>query len=279
LSGQRGRVSISVEPIDRRRPELAHLPMVQTGNSLAGVDTWAEADGTVWIATGALPVAAMASIAIKDTGGGIPSSVGAQIFEPFFTTKGRGRGTGLGLAVVHRIVLEHGGAILVKTRPEQGTTFEVVLPLSIAAAGRSIAPPQASDENERDPQKASILVVDDDESFCAMVETVLKRLGYNVQSTIDPRVAQNWVKNQTGKWDVLVTDQNMPHINGEELVRYFKAHSPTTRTILCTGNSSGMTEQRARLAGADGFLLKPFDFDRLATMVSQLLQNETSPTG
>ncbi len=278
LANEQGRVSMTVAPLDRRRPELAHLPLAQTGSAPAGVNTWSEVDGTVWIATGALPTGPTVSIAIKDTGSGISSAVGAQIFEPFFTTKGRGRGTGLGLAVVHRIVLEHGGAILVKTRQEQGTSFEILLPLSVSTVERPAVPLPAAEDGERGAGKAAILVVDDDESFCAMVETALKRLGYNVQSTNDPRIAQNWIKNQSDRWDVLVTDQNMPYINGEELVRYFKAHSPATRSILCTGNSSGMTEHRARLAGADGFLLKPFDFDRLAAMVSQLLQSETSPT-
>ncbi|HEY1722844.1 MAG TPA: PAS domain-containing protein [Magnetospirillaceae bacterium] len=279
LGGRQGKISVVVATLDRRRPELAHLPMAQTGSAPAGVDTWADADGTVWIATGSLPLGPIVSIAIMDTGAGIPSSVGAQIFEPFFTTKGRGRGTGLGLAVVHRIVLEHAGGILVKTRQERGTTFELLLPLSAAVSDQAAPSPPVASDVERDTGASSILVVDDDESFCAMVETALKRLGYSVQSTIDPRIAQSWLKNQSGRWDVLVTDQNMPHINGEELIRYFKAHSPATRTILCTGNTSGMTEQRARMAGADGFLMKPFDFDQLGAMVSQLLQNETSPTG
>ena len=279
LGGRQGTISVTVSAIDRRRPELAHLPMAQTGSAPAGVDTWSDTDGAVWIATGSLPPGPIVSIAIEDTGAGITSSVGAQIFEPFFTTKGRGRGTGLGLAVVHRIVLEHGGGILVKTRHERGTIFEVLLPLSTAPKEVVSVSPPAAAEGERNTGKSSILVVDDDESFCAMVETALKRFGYTVQSTTDPRVAQGWIKNQAGRWDVLVTDQNMPHINGEELVRYFKAHSPSTRSILCTGNTSGMTEQRARLAGADGFLMKPFDFDRLGALVSQLLQSETSPTG
>jgi len=271
LGGRAGAITVVVTALDRGRAELARLPAPQPGQSPAGVETWSEAEGTFWIATGAMPVGAAVSIAISDTGSGIPPSVGAQIFEPFFTTKGRGRGTGLGLAVVHRIVLEHGGAILVRTSQEAGTKFEILLPLVLAAAERDDQVADA-EERARDEDKVSILVVDDDESFCAMVETALKRLGYRVQSTTDPRVAQNWLRQKASAWDVLVTDQNMPYINGEDLVRFFKAHSPATRCMICTGYSSGMSEQRARAVGADGLLLKPFDSDRLAAVMTRLLQ-------
>ena len=179
LGGRIGAIAIRITALDRGRPELARLPAPQPGQSPAGVETWTEPDGTIWIVTGAKPVGPALSIAISDTGAGIPVSVGAQIFEPFFTTKGRGRGTGLGLAVVHRIVLEHGGAILVKTRQESGTTFEVLLPLVLGASERDGREGGGGGVHAGD--KATILVVDDDESFCAWVETALKRLGYRVE--------------------------------------------------------------------------------------------------
>ncbi len=275
LGGRAGAITIEITKLDRGRPELARLQALQPGHSPAGVETWTESDGTIWIVTGAKPVGAAVSIAITDTGAGIPATVGAQIFEPFFTTKGRGRGTGLGLAVVHRIVLEHGGAILVKTRQESGTTFEILLPLVLGPAGAEV---RGAEGGARDADKASILVVDDDESFCAWVETALKRLGYRVQSTMDPREAEVWMQQDPHAWDLLVTDQNMPHINGEELVRIFKTHAPGTRCLICTGYSTGMSEQRARAVGADGLLLKPFDAEQLAASVARLLQGEETPT-
>lgn len=66
-------------------------------------------------------------IMVQDTGDGIPAENMARLFEPFFTTKPNG--TGLGLAVTHRIVQEHAGSISAASRPGEGTTFTVVLPV------------------------------------------------------------------------------------------------------------------------------------------------------
>ncbi|MBL0732010.1 MAG: PAS domain S-box protein [Desulfosarcina sp.] len=70
-------------------------------------------------------------IEISDTGPGIPEEIKNQIFEPFFTTKEEGKGTGLGLSMVYGIVEEHGGIINVKSKPDQGTTFYIELPIAL----------------------------------------------------------------------------------------------------------------------------------------------------
>ncbi len=272
LGGVPGKIRIAVAETVPGRPELARLPAAGGRSSPAGVEVWSAVDGEGWMATGTMPPGPCVSISVSDSGTGIPEAVRRQIFEPFFTTKDRGRGTGLGLAVVQRIVLEHGGAILVRTRPGAGTSFELILPLMAAKASHAAASHDGREGADRDLSRTSILVVDDDESFCAMVDTALRRSGYRVQSTNDPRVAMAWVKRHAEAWDILVTDQTMPFVKGEELVRYFKAHSPGTRSIICTGYSSDMTEQRARAAGAEALLLKPFEFERLASLVNRIVQ-------
>ena len=82
-----------------------------------------------------------AEISFSDTGPGIPREHVKKIFDPLFTT--RDGGSGLGLAIVHNILDAHGGAIDVDTRPGQGTTFRILLPLSQAAASPSGAEPAA----------------------------------------------------------------------------------------------------------------------------------------
>jgi two-component system cell cycle sensor histidine kinase/response regulator CckA len=67
---------------------------------------------------------------VRDTGGGIDPDLAQQVFEPFFTTKGVGEGTGLGLATVHGIVSQSGGAIWMSSTLGEGTCFTVCLPVA-----------------------------------------------------------------------------------------------------------------------------------------------------
>jgi signal transduction histidine kinase len=69
-------------------------------------------------------------VAIRDTGLGIPAENLNKIFMPFFTTKKIGQGTGLGLAIAYGIVKMHRGSIDVESKPKEGTTFVVKLPLA-----------------------------------------------------------------------------------------------------------------------------------------------------
>jgi two-component system NtrC family sensor kinase len=78
------------------------------------------------------------SVRVKDTGGGIPEDVLPRIFDPFFTTKEDQNRTGLGLAVAHSIVEQHGGEILVRSTPGEGTEFTVALPASLPVAAGEV---------------------------------------------------------------------------------------------------------------------------------------------
>lgn len=68
-------------------------------------------------------------IEIRDNGPGIPPEIIDKIFDPFFTTKPAGKGTGLGLSICYQIIEKHGGNIVVKSKPEKGTEFEIFLPI------------------------------------------------------------------------------------------------------------------------------------------------------
>jgi len=158
----------------------------------------------------------------------------------------------------------------VTTKEGRGTRFEIILPLATGRDDAAETPAHASAAAPVAEAPATVLVVDDDEAYLAMVETALRRVGYRVQSTADPREAVNWAK-AGQKWDALVSDQTMPNVRGSDLVRVFKQMNPRTVCIICTGFSSGLNEQQAANAGADGFMLKPYNVGDLASLVARLL--------
>jgi two-component system NtrC family sensor kinase len=88
-------------------------------------------DGSITVATGP-DAAGGVRLVVRDSGPGVPPDLAARIFEPFVTTKDPGRGTGLGLAVVQRIVEDHGGTVSVGPAPEGGAAFSVLLPAAAA---------------------------------------------------------------------------------------------------------------------------------------------------
>src|SRR5262249_37501326 len=143
-----------------------------------------------------------ACLRIADTASGIPEAVLDRMFEPFFTTKGRLRGTGLGLAVVHGIIQSHGGCCLVASRPNEGTTVSVYLPLRSSV----VEPPsrRLSVDDLRGAER--VLIVDDEADLVDMLTIGLERLGYEAVGVTDPIEALAAFKEDPSAWDVVITD-------------------------------------------------------------------------
>jgi signal transduction histidine kinase len=70
-------------------------------------------------------------ISITDNGCGIPENIQNNIFDPFFTTKAVGQGTGLGLSIAYQFIRRHDGQINFTSKVNEGTTFEIILPVNI----------------------------------------------------------------------------------------------------------------------------------------------------
>ena len=206
-------------------------------------------------------------LTVKDTGTGMTHEVMKRIFEPFFTTKPRGQGTGLGLAVVHGIVKSHDGAITVSSDPARGSTFEVFLP--------RLEHPAAYEESaEAGPVGgggARILLVDDEAGMVYAVEKTLRRLGYDVISTTESRDALEFFRASPNGFDLVFTDQSMPHMMGTELAGRIHEIRPDVPIVLCSGFHSDPGETSDLKVRE--VVSKPLDKAELAEIVRRNLKH------
>lgn len=171
-----------------------------------------------------------AEVTVSDNGIGMNSYVLDRIFEPFFTTKDVGEGTGLGLAVVHGIVTGHRGHIDVDSKVGEGTTFRVLLPL---AASTTVA--EETDRSEVHGTGERVLLVDDEAPVTRVTSELLRRLGYKVTASTDPKEALEIFRRDPAAFDVVITDSNMPTMTGYELARAVRAVREDIPIILSTG--------------------------------------------
>jgi signal transduction histidine kinase len=205
-------------------------------------------------------------LTVKDNGRGMPDTVLRKIFDPFFTTKDKGQGTGMGLSVVHGIVKGCGGAIYVSSSPGVGSIFRVLLPVVPAAGGG--VPPKALDlpcGNER------ILFIDDEPMQTELATHMLGRLGYRVTAMTDCLKALACFSQDPGQFDLILSDMNMPKMNGRALTAKLRQMRPDIPIILCSGHSDILDRTRPEDLGVQGFLGKPVTMSELAQAIRRVL--------
>jgi signal transduction histidine kinase/ActR/RegA family two-component response regulator len=226
------------------------------------------AGGTVTLRTTRGP--GTVRISVADTGEGMSSEVRARIFEPFFSSKGRGNGTGLGLATVHGIVEQSGGHVEVESTPGRGSCFTVVLP-----AERRIVQQTKSVRTARPTnQRASVLVVDDDEHVRAAVNAILTAAGHEVRIADSARSAIEAVEDTDVAPDLLVTDVVMPDMPGPELAARLRERRPDLRVLFMSGYADDRLSIEGVLAEGVHLISKPFDGPTILERVRDVLASE-----
>lgn len=207
---------------------------------------------------------------VADTGHGIPAEAIEHIFEPFYTTKGVGEGTGMGLAIVHGIVTQAGGAARASNAPEGGAVFDIVLPRLIVTQDTSPVP-QAPP-----PRGTGRLVLVDDEPACARLwKRWLEGVGYTVHAFTDSGEALAFVQDCDGRLDLLLTDFLMPRLTGLGLAREVHAQFPRIPILLLSGAADLPDEEHVYSeAGIRERLNKPIDAPILAQAVARVLQKQ-----
>lgn len=209
-----------------------------------------------------------AKISVVDTGCGMGEEVLDKIFDLFFTTKPVDIGTGVGLSTVQGVVKDHSGLIKVNSTLGEGTTFELYFPIEDS----NIEPLESPIVDDSQPTGTErILLVDDDELVAALGEKILAEVGYHVTTLTQSQEALTVFAGNAENFDLIITDQTMPNLTGEELIRAIKQIRPDIPTIICTGYSSKVDEEDAKTLGANAFLMKPLDLTVLVQTVRQVL--------
>jgi signal transduction histidine kinase len=209
-------------------------------------------------------------LAISDTGCGMTEEVKAKIFTPFFTTKGFEKGSGLGLFVVYNLVKNAGGRIEVESKPMQGTTFKLYLPVVAEEriAGKTEEKEIALAEAKPEPIR-KILVVDDEEDIREALKEYLAELGYEVTVAENGKTAYEALLAKD--YDLVLMDMFMPEMNGAEvLLRLKEAGKIPSYVVLMTGYAGEDTTTIEALK-QEGIikrvLRKPFSFKDLEDMI------------
>ncbi len=244
MKQEKGVLTVKLRPVELKKIEVSEEPDVSPGPFV--------------------------ELMIRDTGCGMDAKTSQRIFEPYFTTKEFGKGSGMGLALAHGIVQSCGGFIKVESAPHKGTTFHVFFP---AIAARPLA--SAKEKPQKLPRgNERILAVDDEEPIAEMYKEILEQLGYQVTTRSCSKQTLKLFLAAPDDFDLVITDQTMPHLSGTELAKKILEIRPAMPIIMCTGYSSLISEEKAHAMGIEKFVMKPFDQKELAATIRDVLDKK-----
>ena len=198
-------------------------------------------------------------IAVTDTGDGMDVEVLERIFDPFFTTKALGQGSGLGLSIVHGIVHDHGGHLLVESQARAGTRFRILLPTLSTSKGL------AANGLSR------VVLVEDDRNAARTYLEALEAAGYSTLHYVSGRdaIAGLDMHAQTA---LIIVDQSLPELTGLELITRLRGAGKRIPAILYARDSQVLAEQ-ATAQGVDKVIDRPETAESMLRAVQSILQS------
>ncbi len=215
---------------------------------------------------------------VKDNGRGMDQKSLEKILNSYYGDNPASENPGLGLATVCRLVDSMHGVAIPHSQAGSGSTFSIYFPLiawsippvddplELPADDPAILEISTSDKND----SVRILLVDDEEMVAEVLSRGLRRLGHHVTTVTDSRRALEIFARKSRDFDVVITDQIMPHMSGVRLVRELETIRPGMPVILTTGFRDSYHERQAREAGVREFILKPCSHLDLAQAIARL---------
>lgn len=210
---------------------------------------------------------AYVKLVVKDTGHGIDKETQAKIFDPYFTTKEIGKGTGLGLSVVDGIVKSQNGFIKIRSKIDQGTTFEVFWPKIES---------EINDFNSKLKTNlvmgsGHLMLVDDEITILQSLKKILEKNGYQTTCFSDSPSALLAFEQNPDRFDAVITDMTMPKITGDRLSMEILKIRKNTPIILCSGYNENLDEEKAHNIGIKIFVRKPIQVRDFLKLLNETL--------
>lgn len=202
-------------------------------------------------------------LTFKDTGEGMDPSLIGRIFEPFFTTREVGQGTGLGLSVIHGIITEMEGEIVVSSKKEKGSVFSVYLPVSKSY----------SDVITKKGARKKILFITGNQYESRILSLALESAGYELIYVSDDRNFVKVMTNQRELPDMVIYMSDSKVILPEDLVGIFRRQKILTPCILITDPSQEISDEKLLNSGIiNQQLTKPVSFKEIRNAIQELLR-------
>ena len=204
-------------------------------------------------------------ISISDTGKGMTEEVRKEVFDPFFTTR-RPMGTGLGLSMAYKTVMMHGGRISVESEVGKGSTFTLQFPLTTKTV--DVPSKEKIPEPLTKDLSLNILVVDDEEAICKIMDSALSKQSHKVKTVNNGTEAIELSKNQ--HFDLVLCDLAMPKVSGYDVVKALHKLKKVPRIGIITGwGDLDFTEEDEEKI--DFIIRKPFDFSILSKYINDVI--------
>ena len=203
-------------------------------------------------------------ITFADTGKGMPEEVRRKIFDPFFTTR-RPHGTGLGMSVTYGIMKRHGGKIEVESEVGKGTTFTLHIPIRGEAVQRVVPTEPVL---EIATKVLRVLVVDDEQEICVILETFLSGKGHMVKVVNNGAEAIELSRRED--IDLVLCDLAMPEVTGYDVIKALNELDKRPKIGISTGWGEQLKPIEEDTLKVDFIIRKPFSLSELERKISDL---------
>jgi signal transduction histidine kinase len=209
-------------------------------------------------------------VTVKDNGCGMPPEVLANATQAFFSAN-KNHGTGLGLSTADRVAKRHKGTLRVESEPGAGTTVTIELPVfkaGVSDSEQARAPKSTTTTPYDEGERGTVILVDDEDGIRELMAAVLETDGFHVVRAVDG--LQGWELFQRERAEanggrlMVVTDHEMPGLEGRELARRIKAADERVPVLIVSGYIS------ERTGPEDELMPKPFDVGEFLASVNRL---------